>query len=101
MEVSLGKMIEGEVINDYQCDVCNKKVDVSKRTLISQTPNVLIVHLQRIAFNFDTYRLDKDNSYFEFPYELDLTPFSFYDVMKNENRLKKTGGDDEGEEVKV
>jgi ubiquitin C-terminal hydrolase len=38
-------MIEGEVINDYKCDGCKKTVDVSKRTLITETPNVLIVHL--------------------------------------------------------
>jgi uncharacterized UBP type Zn finger protein len=44
MQESLNKMIEGETINDYNCEGCNKKVDISKRTLISQTPNVLIVH---------------------------------------------------------
>lgn len=42
---SLAKQVEGEVINDYQCDGCNKKVDVSKRVLIAETPNVLILHL--------------------------------------------------------
>jgi uncharacterized UBP type Zn finger protein len=35
MEISLKKMIEGEVINDYYCETCNKKVDISRRTLIS------------------------------------------------------------------
>jgi uncharacterized UBP type Zn finger protein len=45
MHDSLAKLIEGEVINDYHCEGCKKKVDVSKRTLISSTPNVLIVHL--------------------------------------------------------
>ncbi len=67
MEQSLLKMIEGEVINDYQCDGCKKRVDLSRRTLISKTPNVLIVHLQRIIFNFDTFRNDKINSLWEFP----------------------------------
>lgn len=86
---SLQKLIEGEVINDFQCDTCNKKVDVSKRTLISQAPNVLIVHLQRIIFNFETFRNDKINSFFDFPTHLDLKPYSFYEVMKKENRLKK------------
>jgi uncharacterized UBP type Zn finger protein len=38
MHDSLQKLIEGEVINDYQCDGCNKKVDISKRTLISFNP---------------------------------------------------------------
>jgi len=60
-------MVEGEVISDYECSGCNKKVDVSKRTLIAQTPNVLIVHLQRIVFNFDTFQNDKLNQHFEFP----------------------------------
>jgi uncharacterized UBP type Zn finger protein len=32
---SLQKLIEGEVISDYECDGCKKKVDLSKRTLIS------------------------------------------------------------------
>jgi uncharacterized UBP type Zn finger protein len=45
MHDSLKKMIEGETINDYECDKCKKKVDISKRQLISHTPNVLIVHL--------------------------------------------------------
>jgi ubiquitin C-terminal hydrolase len=45
MADSLQKLIDGEVINDYECDNCKKKVDISKRILISQAPNVLIVHL--------------------------------------------------------
>ena len=95
---SLQKLIEGEVISDYECDGCKKKVDISKRTLISQTPNVLIVHLQRIIFNFDTFRNDKINTFFEFPYLLDLKPYSFYEVMKNEKRYQtKKGEGAEGE----
>ena len=45
IEESLAKQVEGEIINDYQCDGCNRKVDLSNRTLIASTPNVLIVHL--------------------------------------------------------
>jgi ubiquitin carboxyl-terminal hydrolase 34 len=97
MADSLQKLIDGEVINDYECDNCKKKVDISKRILISQAPNVLIVHLQRIIFNFDTFRNDKINSFFEFPFHLDLKPYSFYEVMKKENRLGKKNQED-GEE---
>jgi ubiquitin C-terminal hydrolase len=42
---ALQKLVDGEVINGYKCDGCKKTVDVSKRTLITETPNVLIVHL--------------------------------------------------------
>jgi ubiquitin carboxyl-terminal hydrolase 34 len=83
------------VINDYNCENCKKKVDISRRTLISQAPNVLIVHLQRILFNFETFRNDKINTYFEFPYTLDLKPYSFYEVMRKENRFKPEKGEDQ------
>lgn len=73
---------------------------MSKRTLIAETPNVLIVHLQRIVFNFDTFQNDKLNQHFEFPRQLDLRPYSYYDVMGRENRLKKpkAAGDDGADE---
>ena len=58
----------------------------------------MIVHLQRIIFNFDTFRNDKINTYFEFPYQLDLKPYSFYEVMKKENRLPKQKKEGEEEE---
>lgn len=86
------------MISGYECSGCKKKVDVSKRTLIAETPNVLIVHLQRIVFNFDTFANDKLNQHFEFPEQLDLAPYSYYDVMGKENRLKKKDG--EGEEAR-
>lgn len=95
---SLEKQIEGERIDGFLCDGCNKKVDITKRMLIAETPNVLIVHLQRILFNFDTFQNDKLNQHFEFPTMLDLKPYSYYEVMKKENRLKKEAGNGEGED---
>ena len=60
------------MISDYQCDGCKKKVEIKKRTLITETPNVLIVHLQRIIFDFDTFQNEKMNQLFDFPMLLDL-----------------------------
>ena len=54
-------------------------------------PNVLIVHLKRIVFCFDTLQNDKVNSRFDFPNILDLKDYSFKNVMKdtlNENMDK-------------
>jgi len=99
MGASLQKLIEGETINDYECETCKKKVDISKRILLSQTPNVLIVHLQRIIFNFDTFRNDKINSLFEFPTHLDLKPYSFHEVMRKEGRMKKPNAGEEGDDT--
>lgn len=95
IEESLQKQVEGEIINDYQCDGCGRKVDLSKRTLITTTPNVLIVHLQRICFNFDTFQNDKINSFCSFPNVLDLKPYSFHEVMRKEGRLKEQKDEDE------
>ncbi len=101
MSASLQTLIDGETISDYECDTCKKKVDISKRILLSQTPNVLIVHLQRIIFNFDTFRNDKINTLFEFPTVLDLKPYSFHEVMRKEGRHKKNAENEEGDEVQT
>jgi ubiquitin carboxyl-terminal hydrolase 9/24 len=79
--------LKGDEISGYKCGGCKKESDVQKRTLLSKSPNVLIVMLKRFLFNFDTFMTDKTNSYFEFPEQLDLTPYSFYNVMKREGKL--------------
>jgi len=37
------------------------------------------------------------NQYFEFPEVLDLKPYSYYEVMGKENRLKKKSNEDDEE----
>lgn len=95
IDESLNQLTAGEVISDFHCSGCDKKVDISKRTLVTETPNVLVVHLQRIVFNFDTFRNDKLNSFMEFPNVLDLKPYSYYEVMRKEGRLDENKGDED------
>lgn len=67
--------------------------------MIAETPNVLIVHLKRIVFNFETFNNDKLNTFMEFPNVLNLKNFSYHEVMKKEGRMKsKNEGEDSGEE---
>lgn len=73
---SFQKLIAGDTISDYHCAKCDKKVDITRRTVISKLPNVLIVHLQRIVFNFDTYANEKINTRLEFPHDLNLLPYT-------------------------
>ena len=63
-----------------------------KRTLISKTPNVLIIHLQRLIFNFDTFANDKVNTRMEFPNVLDLHPYSLSHVINKEQAEKGEEG---------
>ena len=90
---SLNKYISGETINEYYCENCMKKVDVVKRTCLDELPNVLIIHLQRIIYNYDTQMNEKINSRLEFPKELCIEPYTVEGV---EAREKQTGPDASG-----
>ena len=46
-------------------------------------PNVLIVHLQRIVFDYNTFGNKKVTSQFEFPKILEMSRFSFKDLMSS------------------
>ena len=56
---AMERFIAGGVVSDYYCSECRQKRDVVKRTLLSTLPNVLIVHLQRFTYNFDTSMNEK------------------------------------------
>ena len=73
---SFDKYILGEVINDYTCTFCEKKVDVSKKTRISSVPKVLIIHLQKIVFNLETFINEKISSKHSFPHNFNLYPYT-------------------------
>mmetsp|Transcript_39087 Transcript_39087/g.59595 ORF Transcript_39087/g.59595 Transcript_39087/m.59595 type:complete len:143 (-) Transcript_39087:1838-2266(-) len=46
-------------------------------------PNVLVVHLQRIVFSFDTLMNDKVNTKLEFPNLLNLKDYSYKETFKD------------------
>lgn len=50
---------------------------------------MLIVHLTRIVFDFDTLMNQKLNSRVEFPNVLNLKPYMMGEVMKQEKELLK------------
>jgi uncharacterized UBP type Zn finger protein len=65
-----------EEISDYKCDACKQKVNITRRCSLDQFPNILIFHLQRLVFSLETFQNEKINSRLEFPFELDIEPFS-------------------------
>jgi hypothetical protein len=52
------------------------KVDAVKRACFKQLPHTLAVHLKRFEFDYETMQRLKVKSRFEFPMELDMTPFT-------------------------
>jgi ubiquitin carboxyl-terminal hydrolase 34 len=57
----------GEVINDCLCEECGVKGDFTKRSVLGDTPNVMIIHLQRIIFNLDVFMNTKIHTRLPFP----------------------------------
>ena len=57
LEQGLAKFILEEKIEDYHCEKCDKKITNIKNVLIDKIPNILIIHLQRFAFSYETFNL--------------------------------------------
>ena len=68
------EVLQGE--DAYQCDSCEAKVKAVRRVCVKHLPNVLILALRRFEFDFDTMTREKLNDYFEFPFELNMEPFT-------------------------
>lgn len=46
------RMVEAEVICDYYCAVCDKKVgEIHKYRRFSSLPKILFIHFQRLVFD--------------------------------------------------
>ena len=88
LEEALEKFISESAVSDYKCDACEQKVDVARRTVISTLPNILIVHLQRFAFNFDTLMNEKIHTKLEFPKMIDMTHYT-EEGFENKSSSKK------------
>jgi ubiquitin carboxyl-terminal hydrolase 34 len=87
LEQSLERLIADDIISDFMCETCHKKVDIVKHTLLKDLPNVLVIHLQRIVFNFDTFGNEKINSRLEFPTLLDLKKFTKQGLEAKEDEV--------------
>ncbi|OMJ88629.1 hypothetical protein SteCoe_9412 [Stentor coeruleus] len=68
------EILEGE--NSYQCDHCEAKVKAIRRVCVKHLPNYLIIALRRFEFDFDTMTREKLNDYFEFPFDLNMEPYT-------------------------
>lgn len=72
---SLNNFITEETIEDYECEYCKKKVNLSKRASLSSLPNVLFIHLKRFNFNYETFLNEKINTKLEFPNSINLKDY--------------------------
>ena len=57
-------------------------MDIEKKTVVEVLPNTLIIHLQRIIFDMDTFMNRKLNSRVEFPQILNMRGYMKDEVLK-------------------
>lgn len=75
----LDEFVSGELLekdNAYECDRCEEKITALRRQCIKRLPNVLVISLRRFEFDFETMQRLKLNDKCEFPYELDMEPYT-------------------------
>jgi hypothetical protein len=102
LKESFDKYISEEIIEDFKCDNCNKKVTVIKRNSFADLPNVMIIHLQRIIFNYDKFMNEKINSRLEFPKKLNLKNYStesINNIKDNSNNHNFNDNDNENDKT--
>ena len=75
---SLSAYVSGEVMegdNKYSCTSCGSYVEAVKRACLKDIPDNLIFHLKRFDYDVMTGMRSKINSRFEFPREIDMSPY--------------------------
>ena len=80
-----GDLLEGD--NAYFCEKCGKKVDTVKRMCIKKAPPVLIIQLKRFDYDWERDCAIKFNDYFEFPFQLDIEPYTVDGLAKIEGEF--------------
>ena len=83
---SLDKYIHEEYIDGYDCEGCKKKCRISKRNILTSLPNVLIIHLQRIFYNWEIEHNEKINSRLEFQKEINMKNYTIEHLLNEKNK---------------
>lgn len=69
-----GELLEGE--NKYFCQQCQKKVKAVRKQYIKKLPKILVICLKRFEFDYTKMQKKKINDYFEYPQEIDMSPYT-------------------------
>ncbi len=74
LEESLDVFCKEEILSEYKCEK-HGEVSAKKRTVFSRLPDVLFVLVNRFIVNWETGEYKKNNSYYEFPEEINLNRY--------------------------
>ena len=85
-ELVKGDMLEGD--NAYFCENCAVKRTTRKRVCVKSLPHTLVIQLQRFEHDWETNRVLKRDDYYEFPWILDMGPYTAEGISAKEDREK-------------
>ena len=77
-----GELLEGD--NAYYCEKCQAKRSAVKRMSIRKLPKTLVIQLKRFHYDHETNRAVKFDDYFEFPRQLDMSPYTTEGIRQAE-----------------
>ena len=66
--------------NQYQCDVCTKKVDAQRGVRFSHLPSILTIGLNRFSYDWQAGVRRKENGLFKFSTILNMKPYCLEDL---------------------
>ncbi|XP_068095522.1 ubiquitin carboxyl-terminal hydrolase 24 isoform X2 [Hyperolius riggenbachi] len=101
LEISLDQFVRGEVLegsNAYYCEKCKEKRTTVKRTCIKSLPNVLVIHLMRFGFDWESGRSIKYDEQIKFPWMLNMEPYTVSGMARldSSSEVGESGRSDPG-----
>ena len=94
LEKSLKNYSKSEIMdgnNKIICEKCNLKRTCCKKKIFKSLPNILIIFLKRFEIDYNTMERIKNNSYFEFPFELNMKDYLIEDNQEINTEYELTG----------
>uniref|UniRef100_A0A8D0HGX1 Ubiquitin carboxyl-terminal hydrolase 24 n=1 Tax=Sphenodon punctatus TaxID=8508 RepID=A0A8D0HGX1_SPHPU len=88
LEISLDQFVRGEVLegsNAYYCEKCKEKRTTVKRTCIKALPSVLVIHLMRFGFDWESGRSIKYDEQIRFPWMLNMEPYTVSGMARQDS----------------
>lgn len=88
LEDSLEQFVNGEILegdNAYFCEKCNERRTTVKRMCIKSLPPVLVIQLKRFGYDWEAGRALKFDDHFEFPWVLNMEPYTTDGVSRRES----------------
>ena len=86
---SLTKFVSDDIVDEYFCEQCQQKVQVCRNTFLHQLPNVLIVHLKRFAYNYDTFLNEKVYNIYIYIIYIDKWEIGISEINKRERIYRR------------